>query len=280
MSNSQAGTSVTKVAEAYYDSTEADQFYLNIWGGEDIHIGLYETGNEPIFEASRATVTRMADTLRGVSRETRVLDIGAGYGGAARYLASRFGCHVTCLNLSETQNARNRALCLEQGLADRIEVVHGNFEALPFEADRFDVVWSQDAILHSGRRAQVVSEVGRVLKAGGQFLFTDPMQADTCPPGVLQAVLDRIHLDSLGSPGFYRAELQKLGFTELSVTELSKHLGRHYARVRKELEGRYQEMTERSSRAYVDRMLEGLGHWVNAEAEGYLCWGILHFQAP
>jgi ubiquinone/menaquinone biosynthesis C-methylase UbiE len=44
-----------------------------------------------------------------------------------------------------------------------------------------------------------MTEVDRVLKPGGELVFTDPMQADDCPDGVLQPVLDRIHLESLGS---------------------------------------------------------------------------------
>ena len=31
------------VAATYYDSQDADQFYEQVWGGEDIHIGLYAT---------------------------------------------------------------------------------------------------------------------------------------------------------------------------------------------------------------------------------------------
>ena len=31
-------------AANYYDSDDADRFYAGIWGGEDIHIGLYEIG--------------------------------------------------------------------------------------------------------------------------------------------------------------------------------------------------------------------------------------------
>ena len=34
-------------AEAYYDSPDADSFYFTIWGGEDIHIGMYKDDNEP-----------------------------------------------------------------------------------------------------------------------------------------------------------------------------------------------------------------------------------------
>ena len=62
MAGSSAQT-VSAVAEAYYDSREADEFYFHIWGGEDIHIGLYETSADSIGEASRRTVEAMANEL-------------------------------------------------------------------------------------------------------------------------------------------------------------------------------------------------------------------------
>src|SRR5690606_24406193 len=193
----------------YYDSDDADSFYAEIWGGEDIHIGLYEYPTQPVREASRATVRVLADTLQSMGPDTRVLDLGSGYGGTARSLVQRFGCHVTCLNLSEAQNARKRRLTQAHGLEDRVHVVHGNFEEIPFENAVFDVVCSQDALLHSGRRGLVLEEVARVLRPGGQFVFTDPMQSDDCPEGVLDPVLARIHLVTLGSFRFYRQKLDR-----------------------------------------------------------------------
>jgi sarcosine/dimethylglycine N-methyltransferase len=271
-------SSVVETTEAYYDSSEADSFYADIWGGEDIHIGIYAAPDEPVAAASARTVESMADRLESLSSKHRVLDIGAGYGGAGRALATRFGCRVDCLNLSEVQNERNRKLTEEAGLSDRVQVVHANFESIPGPADAYDAVWSQDAILHSGERERVLAEVARVLKPGGHFVFTDPMQTDDCPPDVLQPVLDRIHLDSLASPGFYRKTLGRLGFDEIEFDERSRQLRTHYDRVRRELEGRRQEMLERCGPEYVARMLEGLGHWVNAADRGHLTWGIFHFQ--
>lgn len=271
---------VAEVAEKYYDSTDADEFYYNVWGGEDIHVGLYESDAEPIKAASRRTVEKIASMIEGLSPDKKVLDIGAGYGGAARYLAKTYGCHVAALNLSETQNARDREMNREQGLADKVEVVHGNFETVPKPDGEYDVVWSQDAILHSGNRRKVLEEVRRVLKSGGQFIFTDPMQADDCPPGVLGPVLERIHLDTLGSFAFYRATLKELGLEEIEVLDLTHQLVRHYTRVREELQGRYDEIVRISSRPYVDRMIQGLGHWIEAGGKGYLAWGILHFRLP
>lgn len=273
----------TQAAQRYYDSREADEFYFNIWGGEDIHIGLYgEDQERSIREASSLTVERMLELLdRHASIDTspRVLDLGAGYGGAARTLARRRDCEVVCLNLSETQNARNRQLCAAARLA-RVRVVHGNFEHLPFPADSFDVAWSQDAILHSGARQQVVDEVARVLRPGGHFLFTDPMRADDVDPATLGPILERIHLDDLASFAFYRKACIRAGLELVRIEDLSPELPRHYARTKADLIARRAELESLSSPAYVANMLEELQHWVDAGEAGHLAWGIILARKP
>ncbi|MCO6412419.1 MAG: class I SAM-dependent methyltransferase [Thiogranum sp.] len=271
---------VVKTAQDYYNSDDADNFYYHIWGGQDIHIGNYESDDEPIAAASERTVQRMAAQVQGMGPRSRVIDIGAGYGGAARWLAQTRGCHVSCLNLSEAQNARNRMLTDAEQLGERIDVIDGSFEEIPFAAQQFDFAWSQDAILHSGQRARVFDEIDRVLKPGGEFIFTDPMQADDCPAGVLQPVLDRIHLDTLGSIAFYRRQAQRLGWEEIAVTDLTPQLVMHYTRVRRELAERRPELQGKVSDGYIERMLQGLGHWIDAGQNGYLAWGILHFRKP
>src|SRR5690606_14527274 len=124
--------------------------------------GLYD-GTDDIKTASRRTVETMAAKLDGLGRHAHVLDIGAGYGGAARLLARRYGCSVRCLNVSQIQNDTNRYLTHRQGLNELVSVVHGSFEAIPEPDQSFDVVWSQDALLHSGNRKLVLEEVHRVL---------------------------------------------------------------------------------------------------------------------
>lgn len=268
---------VVETARDYYNSEDADNFYYHVWGGEDIHIGLYKDDVEPIRDASRRTVEHMAAKLK-LDANSKVLDIGAGYGGAARYLARTFGCKVVALNLSEKENERDRQMNKEQGLDHLIEVVDASFESVPAEDNSFDVVWSQDAILHSGQRAKVIAEVARVLKPGGEFIFTDPMQADDVPEGVLQPVLDRIHLDSLGSIGFYRETASQAGLEEIEVEELTDYLVKHYSRVRQELQNNRDTLTDKVSTEYIDRMITGLGHWVEAGSNGYLRWGVLRFR--
>ena len=263
------------LARDYYDSNEADDFYRTIWGGEDIHVGLYDMGPD-ITAASRRTVDRMAGKA-GILKDKRVLDLGSGYGGAARVLAGEFGAQVTCLNLSAVENERNRALTREAGLDHKISVVDGSFDAVPFEAGTFDMAWSQDAILHAPDRRAVLDEVTRVLKPGGDFIFTDPMQADTLQSkDALQPIYDRIHLPDLASFGFYRAELSERGFEEVEVEELTDHMRTHYARVSEELDARRRELD--AGDAFIDRMLKGLSHWVSGAEGGLLAWGIMHFR--
>ncbi len=270
---------VAKVAEDYYDSDDADAFYYSIWGGEDIHVGLYDTTDD-IKEASRLTVEKMAEQVH-LDAGHAVLDIGAGYGGAARYLARTRGCSVHCLNISAKQNATNRRLTAEQGLDDKVTVVHGAFEQVPEPDESFDVVWSQDAILHSGDREQVLREAFRVLKPGGRFIFTDPMQADDVPDGVLRPVYDRIHLESLGSFAFYRQAAKRVGFEEAALIPLTEQIPRHYGRVGAVLKKHYADgHGGRISQDYMDRMLVGLDNWVKAGNAGHLAWGILHFRKP
>ena len=49
------------IAADYYDSADADRFYALVWGGEDIHIGLYDSPDEPIAVASDRTVAALLD---------------------------------------------------------------------------------------------------------------------------------------------------------------------------------------------------------------------------
>lgn len=268
-------SNAVSTARDYYNSGDADNFYALVWGGEDIHIGIYTDESEGIRPASRRTVETMAG-LADLGPASRVLDLGAGYGGAARYLAGTYGCHVTCLNLSEVENERNRQLNAEQDLSERIDVVDGSFEDLTFQDNCFDVIWSQDALLHSGDRARVLEEAVRVLRQGGQMIFTDPMATEVAGKEDLKPILQRIQLDTLATPAFYRRELYRLGVRSVDFQDHTEQLARHYQCVLDELERREPELEGQISAEYRERMKAGLKHWVDGGNAGNLTWGIFY----
>jgi len=277
---SEDGTDIRTVTEDYYDSDDADLFYSTIWGGEDLHIGDYSQ-TSVIRDASDRIVYRMLDKLDRLGPASRVLDLGAGYGGAMRKLVKATGAQAVCLNISETQNDYNRAKIREASLADKISVRHGVFEDVPEPDASFDVVWSQDAFLHSDQRAKIIAEAFRVLKPGGTLIFTDPCQADDVAPGALQAVYDRLQLNDLGSMQFYRQAAEAAGFDLVEQEDGLHNLRTHYARVLEELQTNEVRLRDAgASLGYLSKMAQGLQNWVDAADAGQLAWGIHVFRKP
>jgi sarcosine/dimethylglycine N-methyltransferase len=273
-------TDIRDVTEDYYDSDDADTFYSMIWGGEDLHIGMYDDTRD-IRTASDKTIAEMIERLPNVGPDTKVIDLGAGYGGAMRRLVEKTGCEAVCLNISETQNTYNMQKIRQAKLTDRISVKHGVFEDVPAADESVDIVWSQDAFLHSDQRDKVIAEAYRILKPGGTLIFTDPMQVDDVPQGVLQPVYDRLQLNSLGSMRFYREAAEGVGFRTVAQEEMTHQLRMHYARVREDLIANYDKLRDAgASLEYLDKMALGLENWVKAADAGHLAWGIQTFRKP
>jgi ubiquinone/menaquinone biosynthesis C-methylase UbiE len=119
----------------------------------------------------RATVelANLADFVPGC----RVLNVGCGLGGSARYLAVEYRCRVTGIDL--TQEYVNVANTLSDlvGLSERAEFLQGDALNLPFEEDSFDLVWTEHAQMNIAYKHQFYGEIARVLRPGGQFIFHD-----------------------------------------------------------------------------------------------------------
>ncbi|MFJ9413857.1 SAM-dependent methyltransferase [Streptomyces sp. NPDC101227] len=270
------GTGAAAAARAYYDSGDVDAFYDSFWGG-DIHIGIYAHEREQVGTASRRTVERIAAKVAHLLGPGRtVLDLGSGYGGAARYLAERFGCRVTALNISEQQNRRHRTTNAERGLDGLIEVVTGSFDDIPFPAGHFDVVWSQDALCHSGDPARTLSEAARVLGPGGEFVFTDIMASDDTPAEAIRPLLTRLAAPSLPTPGQYQKLLPQLGLAQVEFEDLSEQLRTHYNRLTEEAQRFHAEPDGAISPDYLAKVRENLPLWQRACRDGLLVWGIYH----
>jgi len=274
--------SVIKTCKSYYDSHDACIFYTEVWGGEEHHLGIYRRPEDTLYEASKRTIDRMASysrNLKELKDKARVLDLGSGYGGTARHLAKTFGCRVVGLNLSETENNRHREMNREQGLDHLIEVVDGNFENVPYEDNSFDVAWSQDAFLHSPDRKKVLGEAARVIKPGGELIFTDPMQTEDAYAEYLDPILKRIHLTSMATPTFYIQAAQEAGLKLKSFENLQVQLANHYAKVLEDTIKMEDELRKKDvSQEYLDNMKKGLEHWSTGGRHGHLTWGIFCFE--
>jgi ubiquinone/menaquinone biosynthesis C-methylase UbiE len=119
--------------------------------------------------------------LAGITDSSRVLDAGSGIGGTARYVAERFGCHVTAVDLTEDYCETNRWLNGLLGLGDRISVRQGDVTALPFPDRSFDVIVSQHVQMNIPDKSGLYAAARRVLVPGGRLALWDIAAGDGSP---------------------------------------------------------------------------------------------------
>ncbi len=105
-----------------------------------------------------------------------VLDVGCGLGGAARYLADRFGCTVVGLDASGERLAAAAGLTELTGLAAQVTFRQGDAAAPPFDDGEFDVVWTQSACMAVADKARLYAGFRRVLAPGGRIAIEEPVQ--------------------------------------------------------------------------------------------------------
>ena len=104
---------------------------------------------------------------------SEVVDLCAGLGGPARYLAHRYGADVTGIELTPARVAGAAELSRRVGLDSQVHVLEGNVMNLPLPDAGYDAVVSQEALLHVPDIARVFAEAYRVLRPGGRFAFTN-----------------------------------------------------------------------------------------------------------
>src|SRR5918999_4034677 len=112
-------------------------------------------------------------SLLNLQPNFHVLDVGSGIGGPSRYLASKFGCHVTGLDLVEEYCRVADSLAKRVKLDKLLTYRQGDATQIPFEDGAFDVVWTQHASMNIADKKRLYSEMYRVLKPSGKLAIYD-----------------------------------------------------------------------------------------------------------
>jgi SAM-dependent methyltransferase len=142
----------------------------------------------------------------------RVLDIGCGLGGSARYLAAEQGCRVTGIDLTQEYVDVANALAKLVGLADRTRFQQANALALPFKDASFDIAWTQHVQMNIADKAAFYREIGRVTAPSGRFLFHDIFAGDGGPIHFPVPWAEDASISFLASPSQVKTLLADSGF--------------------------------------------------------------------
>ncbi len=102
-----------------------------------------------------------------------IVDIGCGLGGPARYIAKRFQCKVSGLDITgpfvEAANKLTALLRME----DQVTIEHGDGQRLPYADASFDGAYTQHVTMNVADRPKFFAEAYRVLKPGAFFALTE-----------------------------------------------------------------------------------------------------------
>ena len=145
----------------------------------------------------------------------KILDIGCGAGGISVSLAKDYGAQEVIGIDVEKDVVRAASDRVERsGLKNNVKILLTGKSNLPFQDNYFDVVFSKDSLVHIPEKEKIFSQVFKVLKPGGFFVFSDWLIShDQKPSKEMEYYLK---LEDLGfgmaSPELYSKSLKKSGF--------------------------------------------------------------------
>jgi demethylmenaquinone methyltransferase / 2-methoxy-6-polyprenyl-1,4-benzoquinol methylase len=99
--------------------------------------------------------------------EDSVLDVATGTAAVAIELVRQKGCHVVGLDQSPEMLAKARVRIEEAGLGNRISLVEGSADELPFPDASFDALSFTYLLRYVEDSAATLSELARVVRPGG-----------------------------------------------------------------------------------------------------------------
>ena len=106
----------------------------------------------------------------GARRDERVLDVATGTGLVAQSLVRRYGCKVVGVDQSPHMLASAQArVAADKLLADRVSLVQGEAERLPFAGDEFDHLTFTYLLRYVDDPSATMTELARVVKPGGHI---------------------------------------------------------------------------------------------------------------
>lgn len=162
--------------------------------------------------------------MLGLRTESKVLDVGSGLGGPARYIAHRAGASVTALELQSDVHAKAEQLTERTGLTALVRHRNANIltcdpASLGGGAGSFDAVVSWLVFLHIPDKAALLARSAAMVKAGGMLYVEDFFARGTFSAEEERSLRDDVYCEALPSREQYVEALGAAGFVDVRFEE-------------------------------------------------------------
>ncbi len=169
------------------------------------------------FHPGGMALTERLGTLLELKPADHVLDVAAGQGSSAIYLAQTFGCRITGVEYGKQAVEKANTAVSNANLSHLVTIRQGDAEALPFENGRFDALLCECAFCTFPNKETAATEFARVLKPTGRIGISDITRNGTLPPE-LAGLMAWIACIADSQPvASYLAYLTDVDFAQLAV---------------------------------------------------------------
>ena len=255
----------------HYDLS--DEFYA-LFLDEDLQYSCayYPTADLGLEEAQEAKKRHLAAKLR-LTPESRVLDIGSGWGGLAIYLARAGVARVTGLTLSKGQHIAASARAAEAGVSDIVRFLLRDYRN---ETGRYDRIVSVGMFEHVGIRhySSFFRKIYELLTDDGIALIHSIGRLDgpgTTSPWVRKYIFPGGYSPAL-SEVIPPVERSGLIVTDIEILRL------HYAETLKAWLSRFETHRQKVCELYDERFFRMWQFYLVCSEMSFRQWGMIVFQ--
>jgi len=217
-----------ELARAHYDRITAA---WRLVMGEAFHYGVFldDEAARPVEALQRAAIRlneRMLEAVLPLPPQPRVLDLGCGIGGPARWLSQAVEATVLGLSPSEVGIDLANRLSADDPRTS-FEVGDAQHNGQP--DDHYDLVWVMESSHLMPEKPRMIRDAYRALKPGGRFVLCDQFALDPFQLDELFAWRDDLNtLDrafgraKMQPPTYYAEEMTAAGLVEVVHEDLTE----------------------------------------------------------
>lgn len=223
-------SSAERIIEFY---EEAGIDYEHWSKGFNMHLGFYRWGIDPFNREKMLEQLNLevAGRLHINSKKPAFLiDLGCGMGAVARSIARNYSnAIINGITIAPSQVKIASDLNANENMQNQIEILNGDYTALPFDDGKADGVWAVESACYAKGSAKddLISEMARVLKPGGRFVVADCFVKQ--PEKKLNAVVEKCYssvcknwaLSEMPTLEHFVAALKRHGFRDVAVEDIS-----------------------------------------------------------